>query len=129
GFIARTGSGERVPCRAVFPGAWNGTVVVWASADGCAALGPGAADAAAVKRVVDSGAAVLAIDVFNSGSFQYHHAATATVSTKPNPNPPYAGYVNGYNRTIIAERAHDLLTAIALAKGWHGNRSIQLIAH
>src|SRR5439155_13136248 len=35
-----------------------------------------------------------------------------------NPNPPYAGYVLGYNRSVLAERAHDLLTVIAWARGW-----------
>lgn len=126
GLIARTGSGERVPCRAVFPANWNGTVVVWAHPDGCAAIGPGAADAAAVKRVLDSGAAVMAVDFFASPRFKRNTPPTTAKAQRGNLNPPYEGFVNGYNRAVIAERAHDLLSAVALAKGWSGTSRVKL---
>jgi dienelactone hydrolase len=126
GFIARKNSGEHVPARALFPNNWNGTVVIYATPRGCAALGDANSDA---RRATDSGAAVLAVDVFQSGTFKREPALApvAAPSTKPNPNPPYAGYVNGYNRTTIAERTHDLLTAITVARGWTGTRSVALL--
>lgn len=128
GVIARVNSDERVPCRAVIPAGWNGTVIVLAHPHGRAAIGAGGVDEGIVKQAADRGAALLVVDVFQSGSF-VRRAAPATssmASTKPNPNPPYAGYVNGYNRTVIAERVHDVLSAIALARSWPGTRSVRL---
>src|SRR5690606_34227222 len=43
--------------------------------------------------------------------------------------PPYhGGYVLGYQRSILADRVHDLLSAIAMARGMEGVRRVHLLA-
>ncbi len=110
GVLSRKGAGERVKFRAVFPRQWKGEVVVWAHPDGCAGLTNATA-------LVDHGAAVLAIDPF-------------TRVVKPpkasGSNPAYEGFELCYNRGVLADRVHDLLSAIALAKGWSGARSVRI---
>src|SRR5262249_51261734 len=66
GIIARKGSGERVPCKAIFPRGWDGRVVIWAHPDGCEGL---RADQRDIKLILDARAAVLTVDPFNSGRF------------------------------------------------------------
>lgn len=118
GHIARKGTGERIPCRATFPAKWNGAVVVYASVD--------APLPQVTRRLLDSGAAVLSIDAYMAGNFR------PGPSTRPAAQPPkipYAAYDLGYNRSIFANRVHDLLTAIALARGWKQTRWVHLLAH
>ena len=119
-----------MPCRLLYPKKWNGTVVIWAHPGGCASLT--AADGKpvpAAKTLLDGDAAVFAIDIFMSGEFKPPTAAAVRpASTKPNPNPPYSGYVNGYNRAIIANRVHDLVNAVTLVHGWGGIKSVRLVA-
>jgi hypothetical protein len=39
----------------------------------------------------------------------------------------YSGYANGYERTTLANRTHDLLSLIALVKGTDGVKSVRLL--
>jgi hypothetical protein len=71
--------------------------------------------------MLDAGSAVMAIDPFPERVIK--------PTTRKSPNPSYVGgFVLGYNRSVIAERAHDLLTAIRLARGTDGTKSVHLIA-
>jgi hypothetical protein len=126
GFIARKGSGERVPCKILQPANWNQSVVLWADPGGCKSV---VADNPSVKRILDGGAAVLTIDPFMSDSFK---PAPGSPSTGPrprsNPNPPYAAYTLGYERSVIANRVHDLLTALGTAQAMSKDGSVKVIA-
>ena len=110
GVLSRKGAGERVAFRAIFPRDWKGDVIVWAHPDGCASLSKALA-------LVDRGSAVLAIDPF---------ITTITPPKANGSNPAYAGFELCYNRSVVANRAHDLLSAIAMAKGWNETRSVKL---
>jgi hypothetical protein len=46
---------------------------------------------------------------------------------KPAVNKDYAGYTFGYNRPLLAQRVHDILTAIALVKSYDKTKSIHLV--
>ena len=59
------------------------------------------------RPILDRKAAILAADVFGTGE----------LAAKPAVNAKYAGYTFGYNRPLVAERVHDILTAVAFAKG------------
>jgi hypothetical protein len=122
GLISRKGCGERVPCKAIFPANWNGQVLIWADPGGCASV---SADQPAVKKTLDEGAAVVAIDSFMSGTFRAPPKPEPTTKPKSN-NPPYAAYTIGYNRCALANRVHDLLTAIAMARGWDKTRTLRV---
>ena len=120
GFISRKSAGERVPFKAIFPANWDGRVVLWVHPEGCASIAP---DDAGIKSILGSSAAVLAIEPFMSGTFLTTKKA---VTKPPSTAPAYAAFTIGYNRTILAERVHDLLSAIAFAKQWKGTRSISI---
>jgi len=121
GMIGRKGSGERVACKIIRPGNWNKSVVLWAHPDGCRSL---KGDDPAVKKLLDSGATVLTIDVFPASGLQ----PTTKPNTKKDLNPPYAGFALTYNRSVLANRAHDLLTAFGVAQTMSGDGSVRVIA-
>ena len=116
--ISRKGLGERITCRAIFPKEWGGEVLVWAHPDGRRSL---AADA--IAPALERGVAVIAHDRFSPGDAW---AGNDPRTLKPKPNPSYMGFVLCHNRSILAERVHDLLSVIALAKGWEKTRAISL---
>lgn len=73
--------------------------------------------AEAVRKALDEGTAVLAIDVFGTGEF--------TPDGKPLAKAPmlatkswekYLGYTLGYNPPLLARRVHDILSAISFAR-------------
>jgi hypothetical protein len=117
GIISRKGAGERVPCEAIFPKHWSGRVIIWSHPQGCASM---RAEDDAISSALARGFAVISIDLF------IEKESTPTTRPASNPNPPYAGYKMGYNRAIAANRVHDLLTLIALCRGWQQTRSIYL---
>ena len=96
GVVRRVGSGERVACGARVPEQWDGSVTILTSLD----------DAAATP--LDATTAVLAIKPFETSN-----RPTAAEREPRPPNQRYAGYWLGYARSIVAERAHDLLTTMA----------------
>jgi hypothetical protein len=120
GTIGRKGENERIPFACARPAQWNGMIVIVAGPRGAAALD----GSSAAGDLRDSGALVVAIDAYMSGEF-----------TRKTPAPPvpgmrlgYSGFSNGYERTILANRVHDLLSLIALARGIEGAKSIRLVA-
>jgi hypothetical protein len=128
GFIARKGTGERVPSRALFPKQWDGRVVVWAHPEGCASLGGANGFVPEVQASLDRGLAVIAVDLFMSSAFTpAAPAARATGTTTASRSASYAGFSLGYNRSIVANQVHDLLSVIALARGWSNTKSVHLL--
>lgn len=123
-FISRKGAGERVPCKMIYPANWNGSIVIWANPSGCSGL---SMDDESIRKLTDRGSAVMAIDWFMSDGFRPLPKTVASATTKANPNPPYAAYTIGYDRSIIAQRVHDLLTAIAVAGSINGGGPVRLI--
>jgi len=120
GIIQRKGSGELVASRMLFPRNWNGTMVVWADPQGTDSLG----DAnPAAQILLDGGAAIAAENAYMSGDF-IPAAPVPAVRGRQN----YLGYNLGYNRSIFANRVHDLMSLIALAHGVSGVKSVQLVA-
>src|SRR5439155_9307863 len=54
-------------------------------------------------------------------------ATQPAAKAKRDPNPPYAGFNLGYNRSVIANRVHDLLTAFGVAQTLSGDGSVRVI--
>jgi hypothetical protein len=126
GFIRRDGTGEQVPCAVIFPAHWNGTVVVWAHPEGKSSLFDNAgAFTPAVRKLTDGNAAVIAADLFCTGEYG-NDAAPSNPNPAPKLNPSYAAFTLGYNRSLLANRVHDLLSVIALVRDWDGTKSIRL---
>jgi dienelactone hydrolase len=117
--MTRPGRPARVPAIGIVPAAWNaGPIVVWVHERGKQAAfeADGRTLSPEVKRLLDGGAAVLAPDVFLTGE---SGAPAGRIRVKN--DDAYFGYNTGYNRTVFAERAADVLTAIAFARNLGGS--------
>jgi dienelactone hydrolase len=110
--------GEELPALFLHPKdrAWNGRVAVWLDGAGKAGLFDAAgAPRPEVKRLLESGAAVLSADLFEQGEFRPGGEALREQRVVKNPRE-YAGYTYGYNPTLFARRVHDALTLVAFVK-------------
>jgi len=107
--FGRKGNDEQVPAVLLAPDGHNGTVVVWVDPEGKASLWHDGKLTDAARQVLDKKAAILAPDVFFTGELRG--------SQPPAVDPHYAGFTFGYNRPLLANRVHDILTAVAFARG------------
>jgi dienelactone hydrolase len=103
---------EELPVVWLYPKKWNGRAVVWLDDAGKSALY--SADGSvkpAVMQLVNSGATVLGADLLFQGEFLANGEApkeTRVVGT----SREFAGYTLGYNSSLFAQRAHDVLTLV-----------------
>ncbi len=106
--VSRKGADEAIPIVGVHdPKTFKGTLVVWAHPQGKASLFENGKLVPAAKAMLDKGAGIMAPDLFQTGEL---------TAEKPFPvNAGFAGYTYGYNRSVFANRVHDLLTAIRFA--------------
>jgi dienelactone hydrolase len=129
--LTRPGSSVQIPAVGVVPEGWNGTVVVWAHPDGKASLF--AADGtptAAVRQLLARKVAVLSADLFLTGEYHLPNQPTPIpwFQQKYHKDLPFAGYYYGYNRSLIAQRVHDLLTVIAFPHQVLKAKEVHLVA-
>jgi dienelactone hydrolase len=116
--LGRKGAGEQVPAVGVASPEFDGTVVVWVHPEGKASLLKDGKLVPAAKRLIDRKAAILAVDVFGTGELK---------PDKPMPiDTRYGGYTFGYNRPLLAQRVHDILTAVAFARGHERTKVVHL---
>ncbi len=117
--LSRNGAAEQIPTIGLVPPSWNGTIVVWVHPKGKASLfQENGKPVTAVQELLDKQYAILCGDLFLTGEFHLPDKET-TAPWPPQPHHkdiPYAGYYYGYNRGVLANRVHDLLTVIAFAR-------------
>ena len=103
-----------MPYAFIIPAGWNGETVIWEHPAGKLTLMDGnGKPLAPAQRILDAKFAVLCGDLFLTGEYVPNgHGQEATRPVDKN----YAGQTFGYNRTILAERVHDILTLVAYAK-------------
>lgn len=117
-FLTRKGQNERIPALGLLPPEFDGTVVVWIHPRGKDSLFQDGKLIPAAKQILDRKSAILAADVFGTGELSLDKPLAV--------NPQYAGFTFGYNRTLLAERVHDILTAIAFAKNYDKVKTVHL---
>lgn len=117
--LGRKGKHEQVPAVAVRGKEYDGTVVVWVDSNGKSSLLKDGKLVPAARRILDKKAAILAVDVFLTGE--------SNPTTPPAVNTSYAGYTFGYNRPVLANRVHDILTAVSYAKNHDQAKTIHLV--
>jgi hypothetical protein len=88
---------------------FNATTVVWVHPDGISSLWKDGKLVPAARAIIDKKVALVAIDAFR---------ADGASGDRPNSklkigSLPDAGYFYGYNRALVAERVHDILTTVA----------------
>jgi dienelactone hydrolase len=119
--LSRAGSGEQVPALLFVPAAPTGAAVVLVHAEGkvgllTAAGEPGPLLAGLLAR----GRVVLAPDVFLTS--EYHQPGRPTAA----PDPRTAFFAC-FNRTLLAQRVHDILTAVAYLRGRRDVTAVSLV--
>jgi len=120
--LSRRDSNERIPAVLQVPDNWNGVVCLVVDDDRT-----GDTLREDVASLLGRGAAALTLDVLLTGEHLEHPGST------PPPMPidgqrhgDYAGYTWGYNRSLLAHRVQDLLTAMAWARDLHGAERVNL---
>jgi hypothetical protein len=117
--ICRKGSGEQVPVISLVSRDSDGTVVVWVHPQGKASLWRDGKLVPEARRILESKAAILAVDVLDTGELQL---------VKPSAvNKSFAGFTYGYNRPLLAHRVRDILTAVAAARAWKFAKKVHLV--
>ena len=116
--LSRKGQNEAVPGAFILGKDFNGRVVVWVHPGGSASLWEKGKLTPAAQAILDKKGAILAVDVFLTGSAKKDRGAI---------DKNYAGYTFGYNRPLLANRVHDILTAVAHAKGVKGVKHVDLV--
>ena len=101
-------AGDIVPFVWVWPTRPTTRWVVWVHPKGKASLFDNGEWHPAAKALLDKNHGIVAIDVLGTGE---HPLAKPLAVDKT-----FAGYTFGYNRTLLAEQVHDVLTAAAFAR-------------
>jgi dienelactone hydrolase len=83
-------------------------VVVWVDPAGLAGLWKEGELVPAAHKLIDQNFDILAVECLRTGK-------SAAVKRTP-VNKTFAGYTFGYNRPLLAERVHDILTAVQFTK-------------
>jgi dienelactone hydrolase len=117
--LGRKGQGEQIPAFGVIGQEFEGTVVIWVHPAGKASLFRDGKLVPAARQIVDNKVAILAPDVFLTGEFQGAKA--------PEVDKKFAGFTFGYNRSILANRVHDILTVVAFAKNHEQTKTVHLV--
>ena len=121
--LTRTGGGDHVPAVGIVPWNFRRKVVVIVDPAGKAALLPGGKPTPEVSRILATGTAVLAPDVFMTGEYLQDGKRPEWVKV----DDRYAGYTFGYNRTLLANRVHDILTTLAFSTQFAEAGDIHLV--
>jgi hypothetical protein len=117
--LTRKDTGEQIPALGVKGPDFDGTVVIWVHPAGKSSLVQEGKLVPAARQILDKKAAILAVDVFLTGEFQG--------AQRPPVDQKYAGFTFGYNRPLLANRVHDILTAVAFAQGNERTKKVDLV--
>ncbi len=100
------------------PKQWNHQTVVWLDEAGKAGLFAQDSDShprAEIAKLLDSGAAVVGVDLLYQGEFLADGKPLTRTPSVKNPRQA-AAYTYGYNRAVFAERVQDILTVVSFLK-------------
>ena len=118
--ISRLNSGEAMPVQEIRGKDFDGRVVIWVDPAGLAGLWKDGALVPAARKIIEEKVGILAVEVLRTGS---------TFGLKRTPiNKTFAGFTFGYNRPLVSDRVHDVLTAVAFAQK-QGAKVIHLVGH
>jgi hypothetical protein len=122
--------GEELPTLFLHPHTWNHQVVIWLSTAGKAGLfASDGAPIPEVAKLLKAGATVVGVDLIYQGEFLADGKPLVESRKVANPRE-FAGYTLGYNSSLVAQRAHDVLATIAFCRHYAADRPerISLVA-
>ncbi len=115
GLLRNTTHNEEIPIVFLHPKTWNGNSVIWVHEQGKAGLfeadGGGYRPNAGVRKLLADGATVIGVDLLYQGEFLKNEAPHDQARKVANPRE-FAGYTHGFNHSLFARRAHDILSVI-----------------
>jgi hypothetical protein len=117
--LSRKGAGEAVPVVQVMGKEFDGQAVVWVHPDGVDSLWQDGKLVPAARKIIDQKGAIIAVEVFRTGA--------SGKLKRPSVDKTFAGYTFGYNRPLLAERVHDILTAVHFARRHCGFDEVHLV--
>lgn len=125
GILNNKTHGEAVPVVFCHPEKWNGSTLIWTTAQGKdglfqadGSLKPGA------KKLVDSGVTIVGVDLIHQGESSRDGKQLEQTPRVKNTREA-AAYTLGYNRSVFAQRVHDLLS-LAKYVSTHERRSTKV---
>ncbi|WP_157369428.1 acetylxylan esterase [Zavarzinella formosa] len=119
--FGRKGQGDKVPMLMAIKDDKTipETVVIWVSPEGKSSLLQKGELHPAAKKLLDAGYGIMAPDVFQTGELK---------GDKPMPvDPAFAGFTYGYNRSVFANRVHDILTTVRMARDIEKVKNVHII--
>jgi dienelactone hydrolase len=143
GAVERVADGTKVPYVAGVPDDWNGQVVVWATEQGKRSVVDADGNPTpALAALMAAKVAVVVPDLYWTGEFLAGDGkavdgtpaggkpvpAPGNPTYAPKSNPPYAAFNLGYNRSVVGNRVHDLLSVVAMTRGWTGTKAVHVLA-
>ncbi|MFM7151721.1 MAG: hypothetical protein ACKO23_17985, partial [Gemmataceae bacterium] len=117
--LGRKGSREEVPGLFIRGKVDGGPVILWADPAGKAGLFSGGSIRPEARSLLQRAGGILALDVFGTGEL--------TPAKAMQLNTKFAGYTLGYNRPLLAQRVHDLLTGVGYLRGRAGVGSVRIL--
>jgi hypothetical protein len=124
GITVRSDDHTQLPFATLRPKTFNGTVVLWIDGQGKSHLfGSDRKPRPAVRKLLDAGKGVISVDLFLTGEF----LEPGKPLVLPKVNSKYAGHTYGYNRSVLANRVHDVLTAVGGLRKDEIVRKIELV--
>jgi dienelactone hydrolase len=106
--LERKGQTEQIPAVVVSPLRQGRNVLIWLHPSGKGSLFDGGILNPIAIRLQERGVTIVAPDVFGTGEFG--------AGPHQHVDAKYAGFTFGYNRPLLANRVHDILTVIAYAQ-------------
>ncbi len=122
--LSRKGAGEAVAVYMATPKGADGRVVVWVHPDGAGSVMQNGKPTAAARTLLDRNTTLLVVEPLLTGADQ---AAADQPINKHHKSTKYAGHTYCYNRSLLANRVHDILTAVAYARGPLKARQVHLV--
>jgi hypothetical protein len=117
--LGRSGEKEQLPAVLLTPKQHDGTIVVWVHPEGKGSLVKDGTLSAPARWLLNAGFAILALDVFGTGEFPHRDQGNVPGN--------YPGLTFGYNRPLLANRVHDILTAVGVARALDEGQAVHLV--
>jgi len=126
GLLSNKTYGEEIPVLRVKPKRGGTCTVIWVDGEGKSGWweqdrDQGLQPIPAVRKLLESGVTVIGADLLYQGEFMADGKPLARARRVNNPREA-AAYTFGYNRTLFAQRVHDLLSLIQWARTDGGAR-------
>ena len=125
GNLRNTTYQEELPVVWLYPKQWAGRTTIWLSEKGKAGVFDENGDLVpGVKQLLDAGHTVVSADLLFQGDFLKDGEPLKETRRVENTRE-FAGYTMGYNSSLFARRAHDVMSVVTFVDNYnnHGRRN------